>query len=111
MMNLTRTAPYHRPNCPRKIRLDRNLYSAHSVRARCGDANCDHDFEPTPTVKQPDFATWNCTRCGRMFRYEIWKSDGPAAASKESLHRLQDRNDDVSFLANGAMLLCDPAAF
>jgi ribosomal protein L37AE/L43A len=111
MLNLTGTVPNHRPSCPRKIRLDRNLYSAHSVRATSGDAKCDHDFEVAPTAKQADFAIWNCTRCGRVFRYETWKSDRSSAASKESLHRPQDRNEDVSFLADGGMLFCDPVAF
>jgi len=56
----------------RKIRLDRNLYSSHSVRASGGDADCDHDFEPTPTVVETAYAVWKCTRCGREFRYETW---------------------------------------
>lgn len=63
----------------RKIRLDRNVYSAHSLRASGGDANCDHDFEPTPTVAEADFAIWKCTKCGREFSYETWKTAGKSA--------------------------------
>jgi hypothetical protein len=64
---------------PRKIHLDCATYCRHSVRASAGNADCDHDFEPAPTVRQPNYAVWNCTRCGRAFRYEIWSS-GPASA-------------------------------
>jgi len=88
MLDTTHTAhitgystPEQRPKRPRKIRLDRDLYCAHSVRANGGDANCDHDFEPAPTVREADFAVWKCTRCGRAFKYEIWKS-GARVASK-----------------------------
>ncbi|MBV8210861.1 MAG: hypothetical protein JO133_12450 [Burkholderiaceae bacterium] len=56
----------------RKIRLDRSLYSSHSVRASGGDSDCDHDFETTPTTVETAFAIWKCTRCGREFKYEIW---------------------------------------
>ena len=63
----------------RKIGLDRNVYSAHSLRASGGDVNCDHDFEATPTVAEVDFAIWKCTKCGREFRYETWKAAGKTA--------------------------------
>lgn len=63
----------------RKIRLDRNVYSAHSLRPSGGDANCDHDFEPTPTVAEADFAIWKCTKCGREFSYETWETAGKSA--------------------------------
>ncbi len=63
---------------PRKIRLDRNIYRAHSVRASGGDPNCDHDFEPAPTVREADFAVWHCTKCGRAFKYDTWKSGARA---------------------------------
>ena len=76
----TRETPEKRPPRPRKIRLDCDVYCSHSMRASSGDADCDHDFEPAPTVKQADFAVWNCTRCGREFKYEIW-SPGPRAAA------------------------------
>lgn len=66
--------PEQRPPRSRKIRLDNDVYCPHSVRASAGDEHCEHDFEPEPTVKQVDFAVWNCTRCGRAFRYEIWSS-------------------------------------
>ena len=58
----------------RKIRLDRDVYSAHSLRAAGGDAGCDHDFEPKPTIAGADFAIWKCTKCGREFLYETWKT-------------------------------------
>jgi hypothetical protein len=74
----TRETPGPRLPRPRKIRLDCEVYRPHSVRASCGDADCDHDFEIAPTVKQDDFAVWNCTRCGREFKYEIW-SPNPKA--------------------------------
>ena len=74
----TREAPGQRLPRPRKIRLDCEVYCTHSVRASSGDADCDHDFEIAPTVKQADFAVWNCTRCGREFKYEIW-SPAPRA--------------------------------
>jgi len=109
MLNATCMTPSHRPSWSRKIQLDCNLYCSHSVRASAGDAECDHDFEAAPTVAKADFAAWTCTRCGRVFRYEIWKSDN-LGASKESTHALEDRTD-VGFLADGGMLLCDPAAF
>ena len=76
----TREAPGQRLPRPRKIRLDCDVYRPHSVRASSGDADCDHDFEIAPTVKRDDFAVWNCTRCGREFKYEIW-SPGPKATS------------------------------
>jgi|SRR2546421_1244296 len=68
----TRETPQQRPPRPRKIGLDGDVYCPHSVRASSGNADCDHDFEPAPTVKQADFAVWNCTLCGREFKYEIW---------------------------------------
>jgi hypothetical protein len=68
---------------PRKIRLDCEVYCPHSVRASSGDADCDHDFEIAPTVKQAEFAVWNCTRCGREFKYEIW-SPGPKPMAPSS---------------------------
>jgi hypothetical protein len=71
-----------RPHRPRKIRLDCDLYRPHSVRASGGGANCDHDFEPTPTVREADFAVWKCTRCGRAFKYETWKSGARVAPKR-----------------------------
>jgi hypothetical protein len=68
----TRETQGQRPPRPRKIRLDCDVYCPHSVRASAGDAECDHDFEVAPTIKQAEFAAWNCTRCGREFKYEIW---------------------------------------
>jgi ribosomal protein L37AE/L43A len=58
----------------RKIQLDRDRYRSHSLRASGGDTNCDHDFEPTPTVQADNFAIWKCTKCGREFKYETWES-------------------------------------
>jgi hypothetical protein len=78
----TRESAEQRPPRPRKIGLDSHVYRPHSVRASAGDADCDHDFESAPTVRQSDFAVWNCTRCGRAFRYEIWNST-PEPARKE----------------------------
>jgi hypothetical protein len=100
----------HRPSWPRKIQLNGDLYSPHSVRASAGDVNCDHDFEAAPTVRQANFAVWNCTRCGRVFKYETWKFGGPTA-SQDSPRPLQGRNDDAGLVADGSLLLCDPAAF
>jgi len=98
-----------RPHRPRKIQLAGDLYCVHSLRASAGDAQCDHDFEPAPAVKHADFAAWNCTRCGRVFRYEIWKSDSAVAGT---LPRSQpEKTGAVAFLADGGRLLCDPAAF
>jgi hypothetical protein len=110
MLNATCTAPHHRPTWPRKIQLNGDLYSPHSVRASAGNADCDHDFEAAPTVRHADFAVWNCTRCGRAFKYETWKSGRPTA-SKESLRPLQGRSGDVRVVADGSLLLCDPATF
>jgi hypothetical protein len=73
-------APAQRVLRPRKINIDREIYCPHSVRASAGDVTCDHDFDPTPTVKQETFAIWNCTRCGREFRYEVW-STAPSGAA------------------------------
>jgi hypothetical protein len=78
MLNTTRANPGARPSRPRKIRLDCDRYCPHSVRASAGDANCDHDFETAPTAMRADCAIWNCTRCGRAFRFEMWKSRVPA---------------------------------
>jgi hypothetical protein len=89
MFETTRSAFEQRPRPPRKIRLDCELYCPHSVRASSGDADCDHDFNTTPTVAQADFAVWNCTRCGRAFKFEIWKS-GASAASGRSMRSVQD---------------------
>ena len=71
-----------RPKRPRKIRLDRDLYCPHSVRPSGGNANLDHDFEPAPTVREADFAVWNCTRCGRAFKYETWKSSARVVSKR-----------------------------
>jgi hypothetical protein len=71
--------PEQRTGRPRKIRLDRDVYCAHSLRASGGDANCDHDFELTPTIAEAEFATWKCTKCGREFSYETWKTAGKTA--------------------------------
>jgi hypothetical protein len=109
MLNATGTPSDHRPSWPRKIQLNGDLYSRHSMRASAGDANCDHDFEAAPTAREANFAVWNCTRCGRVFRYEIWKSGGPAA-SGQSPPPLEGSNDDGP-VADGSLLLCDPAAF
>jgi len=79
----TRESAQQRPPRPRKIGLDGDVYRPHSVRASAGDADCDHDFETAPTVKQSDFAVWNCTRCGRAFKYEVW-STGPRSTSQEA---------------------------
>ena len=57
---------------PRKILLDCDLYCPHSLRESDGDADCDHDFEVTPNVTQASFAIWNCTVCGRAFRFDVW---------------------------------------
>ena len=108
MLSATCTARDHRPTWPRKIPLNGDVYSPHSVRASAGDADCDHDFEAAPTVTHADFAVWNCTRCGRAFKYETWKPGRPTA-SKESLRPSQGRNDDA-LVADGSLLLCDPAA-
>ena len=62
------------PPLPRKIRLDSDVYCPHSVRARDGDANCDHDFERAPSLAEPAFAEWKCTKCEREFRFEIWRA-------------------------------------
>ena len=66
--------PEQVPRRPRKIQLDRDHYRSHSVRASGGDINCDHDFEPTPAVREANFAIWKCTICGREFKYETWKA-------------------------------------
>jgi hypothetical protein len=63
-----------RPVRPRKIRLDCDVYRPHSVRESEGDARCDHDFDTAPTLTQDKFATWNCTKCGRAFKFEAWNN-------------------------------------
>jgi len=78
-----RGAPENRQQRPRKIRLDRNLFVPHSVRESGGDSDCDHDFEPAPTIREPDFAIWKCTRCGREFKYETWKATDTAASKRK----------------------------
>jgi hypothetical protein len=70
-------APEQRRRRSRKIRLDCDLYCPHSVRASGGNAECDHDFESAPTAKGADFAVWNCTKCGRAFKYETWETPSP----------------------------------
>jgi len=88
----TREAQEHRPPRPRKIRLDCDIYCSHSMRASAGDADCDHDFDLAPTVKQADFAVWNCTRCGREFKYEIWGPRAGALKPTEPRRRSSARN-------------------
>ncbi len=56
----------------RKIVLDCDLYCLHSMRESDGDPDCDHDFEVEPNVQQATFAIWNCTVCGRAFRFDVW---------------------------------------
>ncbi|HEY4037632.1 MAG TPA: hypothetical protein VGM15_02325, partial [Burkholderiaceae bacterium] len=68
------TAPAQRAPRPRKLNIDREIYCPHSVRASGGDISCDHDFDPTPSIAQETFAVWNCTHCGREFRYEVWSA-------------------------------------
>ena len=63
------------PPLPRKIRLDSGVYCPHSLRASDGDANCDHDFETTPSLAEPAFAVWKCTKCEREFRFEAWRAN------------------------------------
>jgi hypothetical protein len=69
---------------PRKIRLDCDLYCPHSVRASGGNAECDHDFESAPTAKGAEFAVWNCTKCGRAFKYETWETGARMATRKSA---------------------------
>ncbi|HEX4598532.1 MAG TPA: hypothetical protein VH278_12135 [Burkholderiaceae bacterium] len=66
------TPPAQRALRPRKLNIDREIYCPHSVRASGGDISCDHDFDPTPSIRHETFAVWNCTHCGREFRYEVW---------------------------------------
>lgn len=83
-----RGASENRLRRSRKIRLDRNVYVPHSLRESGGDSDCDHDFELAPTIREPDFAIWKCTRCGREFKYETWKSgDTTAPARKQAPRR------------------------
>jgi hypothetical protein len=77
-------APEQRRRPPRKIRLDCDLYCPHSVRASGGNAECDHDFESAPTAKGADFAVWNCTKCGRAFKYETWEAGAPMATTQST---------------------------
>ena len=56
---------------PRKILLNCALYCMYSLQQDDGDADCDHDFEVEPDVAQASFAVWNCTVCGRAFRFEV----------------------------------------
>jgi hypothetical protein len=42
------------------------------MRESDGDPDCDHDFEVGPNVQQASFAIWNCTVCGRAFRFDVW---------------------------------------
>jgi len=77
------SAPDNRTRRSRKIRLDRNVFVPHSVRESGGDSDCDHDFESTPTIREPDFAIWKCTRCGREFKYETWKSTDTTASKRK----------------------------
>ena len=86
-VDTTRTNLQQRPDLPRKLRLDCDRYRQHSVRACAGDAHCDHDFEAAPTMTEADFAVWHCTRCGREFKYETWRS-GASAASDPSTRSL-----------------------
>jgi len=66
--------PEHRQHRPRKILLDCDVYCSHSMRQNDGDPECDHDFEDLPNVRQTTFAIWNCTICGRAFRFDAWSS-------------------------------------
>jgi hypothetical protein len=59
---------------PRKIHLDCDVYCPHSLRESAGDVDCDHDFEIEPTVEQQGFAIWECTKCGRAFKFDVWDS-------------------------------------
>jgi ribosomal protein L37AE/L43A len=83
----TREALEQRPPRPRKIRLDCEVYCSHSMRASSGNADCDHDFDVAPTVKEAHYAVWNCTRCGRAFKYEIWSASPKATAQKPAQPR------------------------
>jgi hypothetical protein len=92
----TREVPQQRPPRARKIPLDSDLYCPHSVRASEGNFLCDHDFNSAPTVRETKFAVWNCTRCGRAFKYETWgaQSRRPcdptgAAQSRQQPGRIQ----------------------
>ena len=65
-------APEHSRRPSRKILLDPDVYCPYSMRESDGDADCDHDFEDEPNVKQAAFAIWNCTICGRAVRFDVW---------------------------------------
>lgn len=66
--------PEHQRYQPRKIVLDCDVYCLHSMRECDGDVDCDHDFEIAPNVAEARFAIWNCTICGRAFRFDSWSS-------------------------------------
>jgi hypothetical protein len=68
----TRKADEQQRYRSRKIVLDCDLYCLHSMRESDGDPDCDHDFEVEPNVQQASFAIWNCTVCGRAFRFDVW---------------------------------------
>ena len=70
--NGTQTLPDRPRYKPRKILLDCDVYCPHSMRESDGDVDCDHDFEMEPNVTQMSFAIWNCTVCGRAFRFDVW---------------------------------------
>jgi hypothetical protein len=63
-----------RPPVPRKIKLDSDVYCPHSLQASDGNVDCDHDFEPAPTLAGANFAVWTCTKCRRAFKYEVWQA-------------------------------------
>ncbi|HEV3020541.1 MAG TPA: hypothetical protein VGY49_16130 [Burkholderiaceae bacterium] len=69
-----RKSPEQERYRPRKIVLDSEVYCRHSVRQSDGDIHCDHDFEAEPNVVEARFAIWNCTICGRAFRFDAWSS-------------------------------------
>ena len=57
----------------RKIDLDTSVYNPWTKHIiSLGDTNCDHDFDPKPTVDDDNYAVWNCTRCDCIVEFEVY---------------------------------------
>jgi len=56
----------------RKLNLDTDVYCIHTVKEKNMDKNCNHDFDPKPTIDEWEWSMWQCTKCKGKLYCELW---------------------------------------